>query len=103
MLTDFPEDEGIVRELDGEEIALFLIKGKVYAISNVCPHQHRAVLAQGSISGLTVTCPKHGWVYDLRSGKAVRASGQVKRYEVKVENGEVFVEEAAEPDKPTWW
>lgn len=78
--------------IDDEELALFKVDGKLYAINNVCAHQHISALHQGELSGLEVTCPMHGWTYSLETGKSVSGSGCVKTYPVKVVGDNVLVE-----------
>ena len=86
------EKRGTRFDADGREIALFRRDGAVYAINNVCAHQHFSVLHQGMLDGLTVTCPMHGWTYDLRTGKATTGQGSVARYEAHIEQGIVYLD-----------
>ena len=86
------EQRGTLVHVDGEDIALFKRDGVVYALHNVCSHQHFSKLHDGEIKDLTVTCPMHGWTYDLKSGKAINGDGRVRRYDVRVKNGDVFLE-----------
>ena len=55
-------------EHDGRIIALFLVGGEIFAIDGICPHQG-GPLAQGLVEGTIVTCPWHGWQFDLRDGR----------------------------------
>ncbi len=91
-LADLSERHGKFIRIEDDEIALFKVDGKLYAIDNVCPHQHISALHQGELTGLTVTCPMHGWTYSLETGKAEGGSGQVKTYPVKVVGENVFIE-----------
>ncbi len=75
-----------------EEVALWHVRGKFYAISNVCAHQHFSALHQGILQGLEVTCPMHGWTYSLETGRATSGSGSVKTYAVKVLADDIWVE-----------
>lgn len=77
----------------GAEIALWRVEGRIYAISNVCAHQHFSSLHQGTLEGTTVTCPMHGWSYSLESGVSVHGNGRIRTYRVKVAGDEVFVED----------
>jgi 3-phenylpropionate/trans-cinnamate dioxygenase ferredoxin subunit len=95
-ISDLSERQGKLFRVNDEEIALFKIGGALYAIDNVCPHQHISALHQGERDGLFVTCPMHGWTYSLETGKAVGGSGQVRTYEVKVVGPNVFVRLDAE-------
>ncbi|TWT83350.1 Anthranilate 1,2-dioxygenase ferredoxin subunit [Planctomycetes bacterium CA13] len=48
-------------------IALFRIAGKLWAIDGICAHQGGPI-AQGEIHDGCVTCPWHGWQYELATG-----------------------------------
>lgn len=80
------------------EIALFNIRGTVYAINNICPHEHSPLLAEGRIDkdALTVACPLHGWTYSLIDGRSVVGNSRIRSYDVKVIGDEVWVEEPLE-------
>ena len=83
---------GISVRVEGEEIAIFQIGADVFAIRNECPHQHFQLLHQGEISEQTVTCPMHGWKFDLRTGKGIIGGGNLKKYAVRVVGDDVWVE-----------
>lgn len=57
--------------LDGKEVALFNVEGRLYAIANRCPHRG-GPLVHGhleTVSGRSaVRCPLHGWLFDLKTG-----------------------------------
>lgn len=75
-----------------KEIALFRLDDGIYATENSCSHEY-SQLSEGMIMGADVYCPKHGSRFDIRTG-AVRdlpATRPVKTYEVKVEDGVVYV------------
>jgi NAD(P)H-dependent nitrite reductase small subunit len=89
---DLKENKGFLVKVDGEEISLFKIGGDIFAIGNVCPHQHFSMLHEGEVAGFNLTCPMHGWTYDLRTGKSVNASGCVKTFPVQIKDGFVTIE-----------
>lgn len=75
-----------------KEVALFKLGDEVFATENSCSHEY-SELSEGMILGEDVYCPKHGSRFDIRTG-AVRdlpATRPVKTYEVKVEEGTVYV------------
>ena len=78
-------------EFEGRVFALFNIDGEISAIDGICPHQG-GPLADGTIEGTTVTCPWHGWQFDVRTGQTPLGP-KVKHsiYEVKVEGQDVLV------------
>ena len=65
--ADIPEGTGKVVDLAGKKIALFNVGGKFYAIDNTCKHRG-GPLGEGTLDGTVVTCPWHGWEYDVTSG-----------------------------------
>ncbi len=77
--------------VNGREVALFNVDGKVCAIENVCPHKG-GPLGEGMLEGNVVTCPWHGWQFDVTTGKSpVVATASVPCYEVKVDGTAVLV------------
>jgi nitrite reductase (NADH) small subunit len=85
---------GTVREfqIEGKAIALANVAGTIYAINNTCLHRG-GPLGQGILEGKTVTCPWHGWQYDVTNGKVVQnpAAG-VDCYPTEVRGEDVFVD-----------
>ena len=87
---------GTLVTVNGEEIALFRCGSAIFAINNVCAHQHFSMLHQGRIEHFEVTCPMHGWKYDIRTVDSTTGQGHVSRYDVKVVGDEVFIDVRAE-------
>jgi nitrite reductase/ring-hydroxylating ferredoxin subunit len=74
-----------------EEITLAHVDGGFYATQAACIHL-QGPLGEGRLHGSVLTCPWHGWQYDVRTGenefdRAIR----LRTYEVRVEDGEVKV------------
>jgi nitrite reductase/ring-hydroxylating ferredoxin subunit len=90
-LSELIENQGNRFIVDDVEVAVFKIDGEVFAISNVCPHQHTALLYDGFVENGCVVCPAHGWIFDLRTGKQPSGSRGVDSYPVIIENDEVYV------------
>jgi nitrite reductase (NADH) small subunit len=85
---------GTIREFQvaGKTFALANVGGKLYAINNTCLHR-AGPLGQGSLQGKIVTCPWHGWEYDVTTGKLVQnANMGVASYPTEVRGEEVFVD-----------
>lgn len=60
---------GAMECLAGDRIvALFNVDGAIFALDGVCPHQG-GPLGKGALAGGIVTCPWHGWQFDVRSGQ----------------------------------
>ena len=89
--ADIPVGSGKVVEAGGKTIAVFNCEGKFYAIDNTCKHRG-GPLGDGSLSGTTVTCPWHGWEYNVTSGEcAMDASIKVQTFDVTVEGDDILV------------
>jgi nitrite reductase (NADH) small subunit len=90
-LNELPVGAAKEAEFEGRVYALFNIDGVISAIDGICPHQG-GPLADGLVEGTTVTCPWHGWQFDIRSGKTPLGPKIVQPvYEVKIENQDVLV------------
>jgi nitrite reductase (NADH) small subunit len=90
-VSELKSRRGITRTAAGEAIALFTVDGTVHAVSNYCPHQHASNLHESVVEGTVITCPMHGWSFDLCTGSPVNASGRLKKFETEVRGNDVFV------------
>jgi nitrite reductase/ring-hydroxylating ferredoxin subunit len=89
--SEIPSGQGRMFEVQGRQVAVFNVAGKFHAIDNVCEHQG-GPLAEGELDGCIVTCPWHGWTYDVQSGQSPDdPDTRVQRFAVKVEGGDVLV------------
>ena len=85
---------GTIREfqLDGKTVAVANVGGKLCAINNVCLHRG-GPLGQGELDGQVVTCPWHGWRYDVTNGKLVtNPAVGVETYPIEVRGEDIFVD-----------
>jgi len=90
-LNDLSENSGKRFIVDDVDIALFKVDGKIYALSNICPHQHSPLIYDGFLEDGCVVCPAHGWMFNLETGKTPTGQKGLNSFEVMVEKGEVFV------------
>jgi nitrite reductase/ring-hydroxylating ferredoxin subunit len=74
------------------QIALFNVDGHLYAVSNICPHQHEPVIAEGMVEDCTVTCPLHGNSYRLDTGAGQDGGASLKKYAVRIVDDIIYVE-----------
>lgn len=66
--------------------------GAVHAIEVTCRHQG-ADLTLGERHGTLVTCPRHGWVYDLATGACLTEPwAHLRRFAVREEAGTVWLD-----------
>jgi nitrite reductase (NADH) small subunit len=79
--------------LAGDQVvALFNVEGKFYALDGVCPHAG-GPLGEGTLRGSIVTCPWHGWQFDVTNGQnCLNARLMHKCYAANVEGDDVVVE-----------
>jgi nitrite reductase/ring-hydroxylating ferredoxin subunit len=110
MLTDWMDAAGVEEvtgprpsrvAANGASVLLVRDRDRILAIGNQCTHQgaelHRGVVKiSGSVC--TVTCPAHGSMFNLETGKVMRppASKPVPVYDVKIEDGRVYVRPRAD-------
>jgi nitrite reductase/ring-hydroxylating ferredoxin subunit len=90
-MSELREGKGRKVTVHGLDVSLWLVGGTVYAVGNVCAHNHVSALHEGVLEGLTVTCPMHGWRYALDTGLAVEGNGRVPKFAVVVQGDEVMV------------
>lgn len=77
--------------VSGVSLCLVMAKGVFYAVDNDCPHAH-SPLSDGEINGDTLTCPLHGWQFDLKTGHcAVSEQFVLNRYDVRAQSGSIYV------------
>jgi nitrite reductase/ring-hydroxylating ferredoxin subunit len=77
---------------DDQVVALFNVGGTFYALDGVCPHAG-GPLGEGTLRGTIVTCPWHGWQFDVTNGQnCLNARLIHKSFTVRVEGDDVVVE-----------
>jgi nitrite reductase (NADH) small subunit len=84
---------GTIREyqVEGRAVALANIEGQYHAINNLCVHRG-GPLADGPLEGAVVTCPWHGWQYDVRTGRVGQSpTVGVDCYPVEVRGDDIFI------------
>jgi 3-phenylpropionate/trans-cinnamate dioxygenase ferredoxin subunit len=84
-------------EWEDLEIGVFNCNGEILAIEDRCSHDN-GPLVEGELNQekCTVECPRHGSLFDLRSGKALTlpAYVPVETFPVTVEEDTIKVEVA---------
>jgi nitrite reductase/ring-hydroxylating ferredoxin subunit len=81
----------------GERIAVFLFRGKLSALSNVCSHQGGPVGEGKVVQGL-VTCPWHGYQYRLEDGCSPPPfTERIRKYRLRLDGSAIWVDPVALP------
>ena len=78
--------------IEGQTIAVFNKDEEFFAIEDTCKHKGGS-LGEGALNGDTITCPLHGWQYNITNGECLmNPQVKMKSFPVKVENGEISLE-----------
>lgn len=92
LLRDVPPGTSKSVRIGLKHIAVFNQEGTLYAIEDACAHM-KAPLSGGRLRGTQLTCSRHGWVYDIVTGRRVDREGNcVHTFQVKVEGETIFVD-----------
>ena len=90
-VSDLKEKIGQRFFIDDVDVALFKVENEVFAVSNMCLHQKAAIIYDGFVEDGFVTCPAHGWQFELKTGRVPSGIKGLDKYEVKIENDDVYV------------
>ena len=89
--SEIPAGTGRTVDVSGACVALFNVGGSFLAIANACPHRG-GPLAEGDLSGAVVTCPWHGFQFDVRTGQSADGKPlQLKTYPVRLTDDSVEI------------
>ncbi len=93
-VEELKSGERMFVEIDRYPIVIFNIGGEFFAIADICSHDD-GPLGDGDLdeSGLTITCPRHGAQFDLKSGKALTlpAVQDIAAYPVRIIDGMIQI------------
>ena len=96
-LRELPDNSQKIVDLGPHKIALFHYNNEISAIANACLHKAGPLglgLVENKYDGLYVTCPWHGWEYNIKTGSAPPGyKDQQALYEVKVEDDDILISE----------
>lgn len=87
----------IVTLPSGDKVAIFRHEDALSAIGNACAHQN-GPLGEGRILDCLVTCPWHGFQYDVRTGRSPAPfTEKIPTYGLRIENGALQVNPTPNP------
>lgn len=90
-LSECPPGQSLECVAGDRIIALFNVDGQFHALDGICPHQG-GPLGKGWLEGCIVTCPWHGWQFDVVTGQHQTSQSLVHpRFETRVEGSEIWV------------
>jgi nitrite reductase/ring-hydroxylating ferredoxin subunit len=92
-LDEVPAGRPKLVDLAGTRIVLARVGDVVYACGEVCSHRG-GPLSEGKLNGVRLTCPWHGWMYDVRTGQCLFPSrgAAVAVYPVRMDSDQILVE-----------
>ena len=87
-----PEGERMFIEVGANQIVIFNLAGRYFAIGDVCSHDNGPV-GDGEIEGDEIICPRHGGRFDIRTGKATSLPVvvDIPAYPVRVKDGKIEI------------
>jgi nitrite reductase/ring-hydroxylating ferredoxin subunit len=90
-VEDVPPGGATSVQAGDRELALFNVDGTFHATQSECLHL-KGPLCHGKLEGPVLSCPWHGWQYDVTTGENEFDRAIVlETFEVVVEDGEVKV------------
>ena len=90
--ADLPPGESRTYDVGGTSVAIFNAGGEVHACRNVCPHRGGPV-GEGQFDGKIVTCPWHGWEFDVTTGINPRMpAAKLDKIPTRIEGENVQIE-----------
>jgi nitrite reductase (NADH) small subunit len=81
----------LIAEIDADSVLVFEVEGSLVATSGACPHAGGPI-QDGALCGAILSCPWHGYSFDLRTGACEEDAGlSLERYEVCAHGDDVLV------------
>ncbi len=86
------ENENVIVEVDGTDVAIFKIEGQFYAIEDVCSHDG-AEIASGELQGDEIICPRHGARFCVKTGevKCAPAYENIETFPLQIVDGQLQI------------
>ena len=90
-VEDIPEGRGQVVVVDGRRLVLFRLGDQVHAVINSCIQQG-GELGGGTLTDTVVTCPLHGWQFDITDGSCLTVPGaSIDTFDTRIKQDRVEV------------
>jgi 3-phenylpropionate/trans-cinnamate dioxygenase ferredoxin subunit len=76
----------------GRRIALVRAEGELCAFEDRCSHDG-GTLAEGTLAGCVIECPRHGARFDVATGRVLRmpAAAPIETFPTREEEGSVYI------------
>jgi nitrite reductase (NADH) small subunit len=76
--SEVGEKQGVEFLVGTDVVAVFRQEGKLYAVDGICAHQGGPI-AKGALDKTCVTCPWHGWQYNIETGENILTKHKMLR------------------------
>ncbi|QEG42025.1 Rieske (2Fe-2S) protein [Roseimaritima ulvae] len=97
-LDAIAEQEAAEFVVEGLIVAVFREQEQWYALDAMCAHQGGPI-AKGTVANGCVTCPWHGWQYELATGRqTIHNQKLLETYPLKEQDGGLWIQL---PDAPS--
>ncbi|MEQ9410630.1 MAG: Rieske (2Fe-2S) protein [Fuerstiella sp.] len=78
----------------GRIFAVFNVDGTFHVLDGICPHAG-GPLGKGTLDGNIITCPWHGWQFDVQTGQHCLNSTLCQtRYPAEIRDGHIGISES---------
>ncbi len=86
------DNENIIVDVDGTDVAIFKLDGQFYAIEDVCSHDG-AEIASGELDGDEIVCPRHGARFCIKTGavKCAPAYEDIDTFPLQIQDGRLQI------------
>jgi nitrite reductase/ring-hydroxylating ferredoxin subunit/alkylhydroperoxidase/carboxymuconolactone decarboxylase family protein YurZ len=89
-LTEAKEGEITYADCAGRHLFVYREGAALNVYDSRCPHQVTDI-PHLALAGRRLTCPKHHWAFDVRTGQCVEKGNRpLRKFDSKVENGRVL-------------
>ncbi len=98
QLDEIEEGKAKLAVIGTEQIAVYRHKNTLFAVSNLCRHQH-GPLSEGRVIDGCITCPWHGYQYLPHNGQSPPPyTEKLNTYDLRVGQGAVWVNPNPHPE-----
>ena len=90
--SEIPSGSNAEVVAEGRIFAVFNVNGEFHVLDGICPHAG-GPLGKGELNGNIITCPWHGWQFDVESGRhCLNETLCQPSYASKIVDGRVCIE-----------
>jgi len=77
-------------DADGRNVFVYRTEAELRVYDSRCPHQVTNI-PELALDGERLTCPKHNWAFDIRSGECIEKGNEpLKSFETKIEGANLM-------------